>query len=480
MSHQELAYEETRRRHVAYVAELMPHYLARLRWSRAEIAAEQARALRELLRHAVARSPWHCARLRGIDVERITPARLAEIPPMTKDDLMEHWDAIVTDPRCTLAAAEAHLARLADLKRDAYFLDDYHVIASGGSSGRRGVFAYDWHGWAVSWLGLMRGVFTAMRATPGALAGPVASVAAYSASHATSALAQTFSDPDRPVARVPVTLPLAEIVATLNRVRPALLHTYASMLPVLADEARRGRLQIAPALVWSTSEPLLPEMRAAAEAAWGAPVLNSWAASESNGGAFSCPAGPGFHIGEDVNIIELVDETGCPTPPGGLSAKILVTNLYNRLMPLIRCEITDEFQLAAEPCRCGAAYLKVDDVHGRADDIFEYEGGARVHPLNFRTVLGKEPAIVEYQVQQTARGAAVTVVAGAAIDRAALGRAVAERLASLGVRDPIVTVDQRDAIERQAIGKLKRFVPLRQPAAAGAGGGREGEDGALA
>jgi phenylacetate-coenzyme A ligase PaaK-like adenylate-forming protein len=469
MSRQDHVYEETRRRHIAYMSELLPHYLARLGWSRAEIDAEQTRALRELLRHAVGRSPWHRERLRHVDVERITPARLTEIPPMTKDDLMAHWDAIVTDPRCTLAAAEAHLARLSEMKSDAYFLDDYHVIASGGSSGRRGVFAYDWHGWAACHLGLLRGIFAIARRAPAAPAGPIASVSAYAATHASSALIQTFSDPDRPFVRAPVTLPLAEIVAILNRAQPSVLHCYASMLPVLAEEARAGRLRIAPALVWSTSEPLLPELRAAAEAAWGAPVLNTWAASESNGGAFSCPVGPGFHIGEDLNVIEPVDEAGHPTPPGRRSAKILLTNLYNRLMPLIRYEITDEFQVAAEPCRCGAAYLKVEDVHGRADDIFEYGDDPRVHPLNFRAVLGKEPSIVAYQVRQTERGAAVTIVSGSAIDGEALGRALAERLASLGVRDPIVTVEQRDAIERQAIGKLKRFVPLPKVTAAGVG-----------
>ena len=65
-----------------------------------------------------------------------SPAHLAGIPPMTKGDLMQHWDAIVTDERCTLAAAETHLAQLTG---DAYFLDELHLIASGGSSGTRRV-----------------------------------------------------------------------------------------------------------------------------------------------------------------------------------------------------------------------------------------------------------------------------------------------------------------------------------------------------
>jgi hypothetical protein len=63
---------------------------------------------------------------------------------MTKQDLMANWDAIVTDPQCTHDVADAHLAALTT---DAYFRREYHVIASGGSSGHRGVFIYDWEGW---------------------------------------------------------------------------------------------------------------------------------------------------------------------------------------------------------------------------------------------------------------------------------------------------------------------------------------------
>ncbi len=450
------SYEDTRQRHFAYLMSLMPEFLARLRWSRAEIDAEQTRALRDLVSHAAHSSPWHRERLRRLDSDRLTPAALRDIPPMTKSDLMEHWDAIVTDSRCTLAAAETHLA---GLTADAYFLDQLHVIASGGSSGKRGVFVYDWYGWAASALGLMRGLNDILLSL-GRPLGPFATVSAYVASHATSALGQTFSNPDRPSVRAPVSLPLAEIVAILNRAQPSLLHTYPSMLPALCEEARSGHLRIAPALFWSTSEPLLPEVRAMVEATWNAPVANGWAASESPGGAFCCPAGGGFHVGEDLNIIEPVDEHGNPVPRGDRSAKILLTNLYNRIMPLIRYEITDEFQIADGPCRCGSAYLKVADVHGRADDVFRYASGIRVHPLNFRSPLGRDPAIVEYQVRQTERGAEIAIVARAPVDIEALRSTVAQTLTGLGLSAPEVIVRRVDRVERQDAGKLKRVIPL--------------------
>lgn len=451
------SYEETRRRHFSYAMELVPQHLARLRWSRAEIDAEQTHALRALASHAARHSAWHRERLGHVNLDRLTREHLCEIRPITKDDLMENWDAIVTDRRCMLAAAEAHLAHLTT---DAYFLDDLHVIASGGSSGKRGVFLYDWHGWAVSWLGISRGLFTTPLPAGRVPSGPVVTVAAYSASHATSALGETFSHPARPTVRAPVTLPLAEIVERLNSAQPSVLQGYASMLSLLCEEARSGRLHIDPVLIVSSSEPLLPEIRAKAEATWNAPVLNAWAASESIGGAFSCPIGPGFHIGEDLNIIEPVDEGGNPVPSGERSHKIFLTNLYNQVMPLIRYEITDEFQVSAAPCPCGSAYLKVEDVHGRADDVFEYAGGVKVHPLNFRSALGKASSIIEYQVRQTATGAEVDVVARPDVDTGVLRRALEERLRSLGLRTPEVIVRRVDGIDRQPTGKLKRFVPI--------------------
>lgn len=446
-------YEGTRARHFAYMSELMPQYIARLAWSREQIGAEQTRALRGLIAHAKDRSPWHRERLAHIDPSRFTPADLDQIPPMTKADLMTHWDAIVTDRRCTLTAAEVHVS---NLTTDAYFLGDLHVIASGGSSGTRGVFVFDWQGWAVYWISGMRGLLAALRATGRPPAGPLASVSAYVASHATSALTQTFSDIGRPTVRAPVTLPLANIVEILNDSNLSILHSYPSMLRALCEEAHSGRLRIKPLLVLSTSEPLLPEVRASTEATWGVPVLNFWAASET-GGTFPCPAGH-MHIGEDINVIELIDDQGNPVPRGERSSRILVTNLHNRILPLIRYEITDEFQIAEGSCPCGSAYLHVADVQGRSDDVFDYPGGVRVHPLNFRSVLGKDASILEYQVQQTHRGADVILVSRSRVDVEAIRSALELRLADLGVTAPQVFVRQVDNIGRQSTGKLKRFV----------------------
>src|SRR6476620_10317377 len=94
-------YEALRQQQVARVQELRPEYLARLTWPVERRRAEREKRLRAVVAHAKARSPWHRRRLANVDVDRLCEADLRMLPVMSKDDLMEHFDEIVTDPRLT-------------------------------------------------------------------------------------------------------------------------------------------------------------------------------------------------------------------------------------------------------------------------------------------------------------------------------------------------------------------------------------------
>jgi phenylacetate-coenzyme A ligase PaaK-like adenylate-forming protein len=371
---------------------------------------------------------------------------------MTKDELMEFWDSIISARRCTLESAEKHLQGLAT---DAYFDGDLHLVVSGGSSGKRCVVAYDWHGWAVCAVGLMRGFWAMNQCCPIWCA----SLSACAAGHATSALLETFSNPSHPNVRAPISLPIQEIVTILNETQPPILHTYPTMLPILCEEASKGRLQIKPKFIWSTSETLLSEVKALAEKTWGVPVLDHWAASESSGGAFCCLRSPGFHIAEDLNIIEAVDERGKPVEPGKWSAKIFVTNLYNRVMPLLRYEIPDGLRIAETPCSCGSKYLHATAARARLDEVFDYGNDIKVHAENFEVSL-EGRAISEYQVYQTSRGVEVNVVARRDFDIESLRFQIKQSLLNLGVSNPEVIVRCVDRLERMDSGKVRRFIPL--------------------
>jgi len=132
---------------------LLPEHLERLSWSADRLREERTKRLRALVALAKERSSWHRQRLADFDERTLDEDDLADLPVMDKSQMMENFDRIVTDRRVTLVAANEHIA---GLRNDAYFLGDLHAVASGGSSGVRGVFVWDWDGWAVVRLVALR------------------------------------------------------------------------------------------------------------------------------------------------------------------------------------------------------------------------------------------------------------------------------------------------------------------------------------
>jgi phenylacetate-coenzyme A ligase PaaK-like adenylate-forming protein len=462
-------YENQRQRHVTGALALAPLLIEQMGWPADRVAEYRTLRLRELVRIATERSPWYRKRLSGVDVDRLDERSLTELPVLTKTELMEHFDDIVTDSRLTLAGLDHHLSTV---ETGSYLLGQYTALTSGGSSGQRGVFVYGWDAWAVFWLTCFRTLLNARNSYRDLASRPavMASVTAAHYSHATAAMARTFSNPRMTTVRFPVTLRTEGIVAGLNKTQPDFMTVYPSVLYALAHEAAAGRLRIAPRRILAGAEPLLPEIRAAAEKAWGVKVINVYGTSEGGGTAVGCDLG-GTHISEDQLIVEPVDLAGRPVPPGERSAKIFLTNLYNPVLPLIRFEITDEVMVLSGRCPCGSEHRRIEDVQGRLDDVFVYQG-LRVHPHLFRTALSREADVVEYQVRQTPAGAAIAIRCTALVNLDALRDRVAAALASAGLDRPQVTVEVVDGFERPGgPAKLKRFLPL-ESAPAPLNGGR--------
>jgi phenylacetate-coenzyme A ligase PaaK-like adenylate-forming protein len=434
----------------------LPDHLERLTWSAERIRAHQRDRLRALLHHAKARSPFHAERLAGVDPARFELDDLPSLPTMTKAEMMANLDRLLTDPRLSRAALEEHLAR--STAEATELLGEYAVLASGGSSGERGVFAYGADAIVDYTLGLTRAGLGRLVALgpppPGGV--PMAMVAAAAPIHATRALPDLFGGDLLATTSVPVTLPLPEIVARLNRAQPVLLQGYPSVLSLLAAERAAGRLQVAPMAVTGSSEQFLPDARARVAAAFGVPVVDQFGSTEGVLGA-SAPDDAAIVLAGDLAIVELVDERNRPVPPGTPSAKALVTNLMNPTQPLIRYELTDRF--VRQPDAAGHGHLRVT-VEGRADELLGY-GEVVVHPLVVRSVLVEAPEVVEYQVTQSRRGVQVAVVAPGGVDAPALAARLAAALGGAGVRGAEVTVEPVTAIARHpATGKARRFLTL--------------------
>ena len=450
---------------VGFQAELLariPEHLERLSWSAEQIESAQRDGLRRLLAHAVAHSPFHRRRLGGTDIAGIEPADLASLPVMTKSDMLAAVDDVFTDRRLSLAAIERALA--ATGSEPVPVPGRYMALATGGSTGQRGVFVFDPAAKAKFILSIVRSLLARLYAADGIPPGglPMAMVGAGSAVHATGAAAAETAGTGVPlrVTSVPVTLPWPQIVARLNALQAPCLIGFASALARLAAEQSAGRLHIAPAVIISTSETLLPEARAEITAAFSTPVVNSFASTEGLMGS-SAPGGDVLMFNSDMCIIELVDADNRPVGPGVPSAKVLVTNLYNLAQPLIRYELADSF--VYEPSAGGPGLL-LARAHGRADEVFHYQAGD-LHPHVIRSIMLRSPEVADYQVRQTLTGIEADIIAAGGASAEALRRRLMEALAQGGLSRPDVTVRIAGDLPRCAgSGKLRRFIPLSRMA----------------
>lgn len=450
------AYEDIRARHLAELVDAMPDYVDRLGWNRTQIETHRRRTLRLLLRVAAEYSPWHRERLRDVDLATATEADLERVPPMTRTDLMEHWDEIVIYPSFSLAAARDHLEGLTS---DAYLGDSFHVVASAGSEGAPGVFLYDWDGWLATYAGCARWRLLNRPHILGGRKPTIALVTSDDPAHVSRAVNQSFCRGTSLC--LPASLPLHEIVRGLNEGQPDVLNGYPSVMWALLREACAGRLRIRPSYVNCTGEPFAPGLAEEIRRMWQARTSNGWSASEALPLAQSCSTAGGLHLNEDLVITEPVDALGRRVPAGMCSDKVYLTNLFNLALPLIRYELSDQMCVSTEPCACGSEYALLEEVRGHRDR-FVYPDGVTVDPVAIDSVLRSEKSVVDYRVVQTDRGAEVQVCCESGLHLRAVGQRVASALGKGGVERPAVSVKRVDRIERGPAGKLRRFVPRPQ------------------
>ena len=432
----------------------MGEHIERLHWPADRLMAHQRDQLRALIHHAVDHSPFHARRLGRIDVDRFDLSDLVTLPTMGKSQMMAAFDDVVTDRALNLRLVEDHLQRSTSEPR--LLLDEYVCLASGGSSGLRGVFVQRLSEFAEFGASIMRPAVAKRLASGKASETTViAAVMAVSPVHPSGFGVATVCGPVR-FASVPATLPIAEAVERLNALQPAALMGYPSKLTQLGREQLAGRLSIWPRAVTSTSEQLTADARATITAAFGVPVVDQFASTEGLVG-HSDPGGSALTFATDMCIVELVDRENRPVTHGTASARVLVTNLYNFTQPLIRYELTDRF--VRYPSLQGSGYLRAE-VDGRAEDMFRY-GPVEVHPIVIDTVMMKMPSIVEYQVRQTNTGVDLNVVVHGEIDSAPLAAALESGLRQAGLVNATAAVRVVDDIPRHPeTGKTRRFVAL--------------------
>jgi phenylacetate-coenzyme A ligase PaaK-like adenylate-forming protein len=275
----------------------------RERWPRERLERYQQERLEALVRHAVERSSFWRERLpRG-------RVRIEQLPILTKAEMMDRYDDLVTDRRLRRDELLAHLERI---DADELYLGEFRAMTTSGSSGTKGLFVYGREAWVGLLAQFLRyGDWAGVRPRLPRLR--VAAIGGAAPTHMTQRVSATIGIGLHRVRKLAVTLPIAELVGELNAFRPQFLNAYPSLAAQLAEEQLAGRLALRLEGMSTSSEILTPQTRQRIEAAFGVRPTDLYGTTEGIWGC-ECERRDGLHLFEDMCLVENVDADGSPVP----------------------------------------------------------------------------------------------------------------------------------------------------------------------
>ena len=147
----------------------------------------------------------------------------------------------------------------------------------------------------------------------------------------------------------------------------------------------------------TTSEVLDEVSRELIESAFQVKVFNEYGCGEVGSIAHECEHG-NMHILAQNLIVEIDNQEGKG------DGEIVVTDLYNYAMPLIRYKLGDYANLTNATCACGRSLPIINKIHGRAYDVIVDPKGNKHHPeilmYIFEELKHRNAGIIQFQAIQ--------------------------------------------------------------------------------
>jgi phenylacetate-CoA ligase len=367
-------------------------------WGAEKVAEFQNRRLQALLRRVVSHNP-HYRRFwqeHGVDAGQIrTIADLARLPILTKEHIQAHWR---------------------DMISDGYRKGDIVLDRTGGSSGKPLQFAMDrrryfsrvaaayrhdrWAGWDFgcrsayiwghpqaflhrpNWRARWRNRLLERRIV----------------------LDSSSLTPET----------MLDFLRALQDYRPHVLIGYANSVYLFARFLLgRGSVDLPPlAGVITSAEILGDERRQVIEQCFGCRVFDRYGSRETGIIGSECDRHEGLHLCSEHLIVE-VERAGAAVEPGE-SGLLLITDLSNDGMPMIRYRIEDMGVAMTGICACGRGLTRLGMAAGRETDFLVTPEGRLVSGAALTIYLiARTPGILQAQIVQDRPGAVVLrVVAG--------------------------------------------------------------------
>lgn len=195
--------------------------------------------------------------------------------------------------------------------------------------------------------------------------------------------------------------PIENIIAKLIEINPDYIITFPSMLSLIADEIKVQNIRtIRPRKIFAMSETLSDSLREKLSCVFNADIIGHYGSEELGTLAFECKEHAGYHIIADNVIIEIEKDSNKVASSD--IGEVIVTNLNNFTMPLIRYKLGDIAVLSGEKCKCGRGLPLIKQIVGREDDFIILPSGRKISPRMINAI-ENIPGIISYKTIQESK-----------------------------------------------------------------------------
>lgn len=188
-------------------------------------------------------------------------------------------------------------------------------------------------------------------------------------------------------------------LSLIQALSPECISSKPSIFEMLVDISSQSRSPVSGPCLWVSSGAFLSaSLRSEMEERFGGKVVNAYAMTEFGLVASECRAGS-LHVDTSAVQVEILADNGYPAARGE-PGEIVISNVTNRAMPLVRYRTGDTGALVPSSCNCGNIAPRLSSFVGRMISCFKLRSGRLFSPTYFNDLFSRFPSLIEFQMTQ--------------------------------------------------------------------------------